>query len=45
MDAAGRLVLPKAVRERAQLTPGAPLVVRVVEGRIEFERACAGVRI
>ena len=45
MDAAGRVVLPKAVRERAQLTPGAPLEVQFVDGRIEIEPACAAVTI
>jgi AbrB family looped-hinge helix DNA binding protein len=45
MDAAGRLVLPKAVRERAQLTPGAPIEVRVVDGRVELEPAYAQVKI
>lgn len=45
IDAAGRVVLPKAIRERAQLTPGAPLEVRVVDGRVELEPACAKVRI
>ncbi len=39
MDAAGRLVLPKAARERARLRPGVPLEVRVVDGRIEIEPA------
>ena len=45
MDAAGRLVLPKAIRERAQLRPGAPLEVRVVDGRIEIEPVVAAVRL
>ena len=45
MDAAGRVVLPKAIRERAQLRPGAPLEVRVVDGRIELEPAHAKVRV
>ena len=45
MDSAGRVVLPKAIRERARLTPGAPLEVRVVDGRVELEPACAEVRI
>ena len=40
MDAAGRLVLPKAIRERAQLVAGRPLEVRVVDGRVEIEPAC-----
>jgi AbrB family looped-hinge helix DNA binding protein len=45
MDQAGRLVLPKAVRERARLVPGMPLDVRVVDGRIEIEPAPARVTI
>lgn len=39
MDAAGRLVLPKAVRERAQLSPGVPIEVRVVDGHVELVAA------
>ncbi len=45
IDQAGRLVLPKAVRERARLVPGMPLEVRVVDGRIEIEPAPARVVI
>jgi AbrB family looped-hinge helix DNA binding protein len=45
IDAAGRLVLPKAIRERAELTPGAPIQVRVVDGKVELEPACAAVTI
>jgi AbrB family looped-hinge helix DNA binding protein len=45
MDSAGRVVLPKAARRRAQLTPGAPIEVRVVDGRIELEPAPARVKI
>ena len=45
MDAAGRLVLPKAVRDRAQLAPGVPIEVRVVDGHVELEPAPAAVSI
>lgn len=45
MDQAGRVVLPKAARERARLVPGMPLDVRVVDGRIEIEPAAARVAI
>jgi AbrB family looped-hinge helix DNA binding protein len=45
MDAAGRLVLPKDARERAQLRPGSPIEVRVVDGRIELEPVCATVTL
>jgi AbrB family looped-hinge helix DNA binding protein len=37
MDAAGRLVIPKAIRREAGLEPGAPLEIRWREGRIELE--------
>lgn len=45
IDAAGRLVLPKAIRDRAQLAPGAPIEVRVVDGRVELQPAPAQVTI
>lgn len=45
MDSAGRLVLPKTIRDRAQLTPGTPIEVRVVDGRVELEPAFARVRV
>jgi AbrB family looped-hinge helix DNA binding protein len=45
IDRAGRLVLPKAARERARLVPGMPLEVRVVDGRIEIEPAPARVTV
>jgi AbrB family looped-hinge helix DNA binding protein len=45
IDAAGRLVLPKSVRERAGLASGVPIEVRVVDGRVELEPACARVRV
>jgi AbrB family looped-hinge helix DNA binding protein len=37
IDAAGRLVIPKAIREAAGLEPGMPLDVRLHDGRIEIE--------
>ncbi len=37
IDAAGRLVIPKAVCDAAGLKPGMELDVRVCEGRIEIE--------
>jgi AbrB family looped-hinge helix DNA binding protein len=37
IDSAGRLVLPKAVREEAGILPGMSLRVSVREGRIEIE--------
>lgn len=45
IDQSGRLVLPKAAREKARLVPGMPLDVRVVDGRIEIEPAPARVTI
>ena len=45
MDQAGRLVLPKAARERAGLVAGMPLEVRVVDGRVEIEPAAARVAV
>jgi AbrB family looped-hinge helix DNA binding protein len=45
IDHAGRLVLPKAARDRARLVPGMPLDVRVVDGRIEIEPAPARVTV
>ena len=37
IDAAGRLVIPKAVRQLAGLTPGMPIEVRYRGGCIELE--------
>lgn len=45
MDAAGRLVLPKAIRDEAQLKPGMPLQITVSDGRVEIEPAPREVRI
>jgi AbrB family looped-hinge helix DNA binding protein len=46
MDASGRLVLPKKIREEAGIEPGMPLEVRVdTDGRIEIEPAHLQVRI
>jgi AbrB family looped-hinge helix DNA binding protein len=39
IDSAGRLVIPKEVREQAQIKPGMPLEVRLREGHIEIEPA------
>jgi len=36
MDASGRLVLPKAIRERLNLAKGATMRAEVVAGRIEL---------
>jgi len=45
MDAAGRLVIPKELRERAHLEPGVPLDVTLRDGRIEIEPAPRPVKL
>lgn len=45
MDASGRLVVPKSVREAAGFEPGTPLRIRYRDGRIEIEPAPREVRI
>ena len=37
IDKAGRLVVPKAIREAAQLEPGTEVRLRVVSGHVEIE--------
>jgi AbrB family looped-hinge helix DNA binding protein len=37
MDSAGRLVLPREIRDEAKLEPGTPLRIAVRDGRIEIE--------
>jgi AbrB family looped-hinge helix DNA binding protein len=37
IDGAGRLVVPKAARERLGLTAGSELELRVTDQRLEFE--------
>jgi len=37
IDAAGRIVVPKAVREQLHLDAGTPLDLRVRDGRLELE--------
>lgn len=44
IDAAGRLVIPKALRERAGLTPGTRVHFRFHEGTIEITPVEAEVR-
>lgn len=39
MDVAGRLVIPKALRDRLGLVPGEALELREREGRLEIEPA------
>lgn len=45
IDNAGRLVLPKAVREEAGIEPGMPLRIAVRDGRVEIEPEYAKVRV
>lgn len=45
IDRAGRLVIPKEVREEAGIEPGMPLVVVCREGRIEIEPQRRPIRI
>lgn len=46
IDAAGRLVVPKALRRAARLLPGSEVEVRLADGgRIEIEPAPARVRL
>jgi AbrB family looped-hinge helix DNA binding protein len=44
IDAAGRLVIPKPIRQAAGLRPGMPLDVRWQDGRIEIEPAPLAVK-
>jgi len=37
IDSAGRLVLPKAVRDEAGILPGMTLRITVQEGKVEIE--------
>ncbi len=45
IDAAGRLVIPKAVRQEAGLKPGMLLDIRVRGGRVEIEPAPLPVKL
>ena len=45
IDGAGRLVIPRDIREQAHLEPGVPLEIRFRDGRIEIEPAPVSVEI
>jgi AbrB family looped-hinge helix DNA binding protein len=45
IDRAGRLVVPKSIREAAGLVPGMPLAIAFRDGRIEIEPAPIEVNI
>jgi AbrB family looped-hinge helix DNA binding protein len=45
IDRAGRLVVPKALRDELNLEPGTPLEIRAREGRLELEPAVIPMRL
>lgn len=45
IDRAGRLVIPKAIREQAGLVSGQPLDIRWINGHIEIEPAALPVTL
>ncbi len=45
VDSAGRLLLPKAIREKAGLNPGVPFEVSATKGHIEMKPAKPTVRL
>lgn len=45
MDPAGRLVLPKEIRDEARLEPGVPLRIVCRDGRVEIEPLPREVRV
>ena len=45
IDAAGRIVVPKPLREALGLRPGQPLDIRVGNGRLEIEIAATPMRL
>lgn len=45
IDAAGRVVIPKALRPKAGLQPGVPLDIHLTDGRIEIEPAPSPVKL
>ena len=45
IDRAGRLVVPKKIREEAGISAGSELTIRVADGRIEIEPAPLEVRL
>jgi AbrB family looped-hinge helix DNA binding protein len=45
IDRAGRLVVPKGLREELGIEPGQPLTARVSDGRLEVEPVPVDVRL
>lgn len=45
IDRAGRIIVPKALREALGLKPGQPLEIRAADGRLEIEIAATPMRL
>jgi AbrB family looped-hinge helix DNA binding protein len=45
IDSAGRIVVPKALRQALGLKPGQPLQIRAGDGRLEIEIAAAPMKL
>jgi AbrB family looped-hinge helix DNA binding protein len=45
IDSAGRVVIPKAIREAAGLKPGSQLKIAYRDGRVEIERKSPRARL
>ncbi len=45
MDSAGRIVIPKSIRQALGFRPGEPLELRAGNGRLEVEIAPSAVRL
>ena len=45
IDSAGRVVVPKALREAMRLRPGQPIDIVFVDGRLEIEVSPASVEV
>ena len=45
IDAAGRIIVPKPLRQALGLKPGQPLEIRAVDGRLEIEIAATPMRL
>lgn len=45
MDTAGRIIVPKSLREALGLKPGQPLEIRAGDGRLEIEIAATPMKL